>query len=93
VEFSGTVKPRNATAPPKGSILSTVENGSVTGKSWFDPELGMVVESLSDQTASSKGTIRWRRAATNAPPQSFTSTLHQHASIKLLEVEPAKTPN
>ena len=90
VEFSGTVKPRPVPGNSK-NISSTFENGTITGKSWFDPELGMVVESASDQTASSKGTIRWRRAVnTNAPPQSYTSTLHQHTSIKLLDVELAK---
>jgi len=91
VEFSGAVKPRPA-PPNSKNISSTFENGSVTGKSWFDPELGMVVESASDQIASSKGTIKWRRAInTNAPAQSYTSTLHQHTSIKLLDWEGAKT--
>ena len=90
VDFSGTVKARPAPGNSK-NVSSTFENGSINGKSWFDPELGMVVESLSDQTATSKGTIRWRRAVnTNAPTQSYTSTLHQHTSIKLLDVEVAK---
>ena len=91
VEFSGAVKARAAPGNSK-NISTTFENGSINGKSWFDPGLRMVVESASDQTASSKGTIKWRRPVnTNAPPQSYTSTLHQHTSIKLLDVEVAKT--
>lgn len=88
VEFSGTVKPRKAGGSK--SITSNLENGIINGKTWFDPELGIVVETVSEQSATSKGSIRWRRASTNAPPQSFTSTVRQQTSVKLVDVEVAK---
>jgi len=84
VEFTGTVKPRGK---PGGPIANNMENGTINGKTWFDPELGIVVESISDQAATSKGSIKWRRAGTNAPPQSYTSNFRQHTSIKLVDVE------
>jgi hypothetical protein len=89
VDFSGTVKPRGPGAPSR-SISSTVESGTLNGKSWFDPDLGMIIEHMTDHTATAKGSIRWRRATTNDPPQTFTSTLRQHTSVKLIDVEVAK---
>jgi hypothetical protein len=85
VDFSGAVKPRGSGASSR-SISSTVESGALNGKSWFDPELGMIIEHMTDHTATAKGSIRWRRATTNDPPQAFISTLRQHTSVKLVEV-------
>jgi len=89
VEFTGALKPRAAN-PSSKAISGTVENGTVNGQSWFDPELGMVVESASDQTATTKGSIRWRRAATNSIPQTYTSNVRQRTSMKLVDVEATK---
>jgi hypothetical protein len=89
LEFKGTVKSARGSSSSK-SITSNIEKGEITGKSWFDPELGMVIESISDQAVTSKGSIKWKRAATNAPPQNFTSEARQHTNIKLIDVEAVK---
>jgi len=91
VEFEGKMKGRGTNSPPaKGGVSASVEDGSLNGRTWFDPDLGMVVESTFDHSAVTKGTIKWRRAGTNAPPQSYTSILRQHSTVKLIELEPAK---
>ena len=93
IEFAGLVKSAGRSNPPKSAISSKIEKGEITGKSWFDSELGMVVESVSDQSVTTSGTIKWRRAATNSPPQSFTSQVRQHTSVKLTDVEAIKPPS
>jgi hypothetical protein len=89
-EFKGTVKSGRGAAGASKSVTSNIEKGEITGKTWFDPELGMMVESVSDQSVTTKGSIKFRKAPTNAPPQEFTSESRQHSSVKLIEVETPK---
>jgi len=90
VEFEGNMKPRGTNAPPpKGGVAGAVQNGSLNGRTWFDPDLGLVVESTFDHTAVTTGTIKWRRS-TNSTPQTYTSNLRHHSTIKLLDMEAIK---
>jgi hypothetical protein len=92
VEFEGNIKPRG-TNTSRGGISSSVESGTINGRTWFDPDLGLVVESLQEQAALSKGTIKWRRSGTNAAPQAYVSNLRQRATVKLMEMELPKPPS
>ncbi len=70
---------------PESPALLALDQGTVRGTSWFDPELGALVESAVEQS------MRLRAqppptSDTNAPPQNFTSELSQRVSLKLVEV-------
>jgi len=89
VELEGTIKPRG-TNTSRGGIASSVESGTIKGKTWFNPEIGLVVESTMEESALSKGTIKFRRTGTNAAPQAYVSNLRQQATVKLMEMEQTK---
>ncbi len=72
LEFSGTFKPntdsrtnqsllRKLTAPANQPALET---GTLTGQSWFSPELGLAIETVCDQSFTTKSTtVRRTRVA------------------------------
>jgi hypothetical protein len=84
---SGTMKSSplpGAPAGPMGKMI--MENGRMTSTSWFDPELGALVETVSDQTMRLKG----EGGAPGAPPGGFTSEIGQRLTVKLVELGKAK---
>ncbi len=93
VEFEGKMKGRGTNAAPAragSGVSASLQDGNLNGRTWFDPELGLVVESTFDHSALTKGTIKWRRAGTNSTPQTYTSTLRQHSTVRLVELESPK---
>jgi hypothetical protein len=76
LDFTGTFKPNtgprtnpsvvrrivNAAVPPGG------EEGTMTGRTWYDPELALAVETTYEQSITTKSTsVRRLRGTTNAP--------------------------
>lgn len=76
LDFTGTFKPNpgprtnpsairrivNAAVPPGG------EEGTMTGRTWYDPELSLAVETTYEQSITAKSTsVRRPRGTTNAP--------------------------
>ena len=57
-----------------------IENGNVEAISWFDPEMGMLVESVADQTINMKIT---------AQGQVLPSVAKQTITTKILDVADA----
>ncbi len=89
LEFTGAIKPPR----PEGRLARIVGapdvSGSLTGKTWFDPESGFATETITDQTLTYQSTARRPRGAdTNAPPTTFMTTQRQRVRIKLLETGP-----
>ena len=74
---------RAITSPPGNPM--NIENGSIAGRSWFDPTLGFTVESTLDQTVTTKGSFR-RAQGTNTVLHLTTNTTHTAVWIKLLDV-------
>lgn len=81
---TGTMKGSPGTeAGPMGKM--TIEKGTMTGTTWFDPELGALVETSADQVMQIKSEMP------GAPGGGgFTSEVGQKVSIKLVEVGKTK---
>jgi len=88
LEFSGTVKTKGK-ASAKGMNLS-IENGKSSGTNWFDPELGMMVDTAINQNMTLQMPVPQRgRVATNnaaATPQMMSILMNQKVNLKLVEV-------
>ena len=69
---------------PAGMSNVSIEQGKLTGKSWFDPELGAVVESVSDQFMHLTGQMPGA-AGPGAQAPKFTSDIAQQIQFKLVE--------
>jgi hypothetical protein len=59
-----------------------IDQGKVTGRSWFDPELGAIVDSVSDQTIRVKGEMPGQAGGNRAA--GFTSDIGQKVTVKLV---------
>jgi hypothetical protein len=99
VEFTGTVAFGTNTGPLAAFLK--LEGGSVTGRYWFAPDLGIPVETIFDQEMTLRmanfGAAQGRRprdgtnadASTNAAA-SITAPMRQNISVKLVEVKPVE---
>ena len=95
VEFTGTVAFGTNTGPL--AAFMKLEGGSVTGRYWFAPDLGIPVETIFDQEMTLRmanfgtGPGRRPRAAANSETNataSITAPMRQNISVKLVEVKP-----
>jgi Family of unknown function (DUF6263) len=81
IESTGEMTSKPAAATGTASpITIEIEKGKTTGTGWFDPDLGMVVESTADQTMTMKIT---------AQGQTMTSRAKQTINFKVLDVADA----
>jgi len=88
IESSGTLKAlAGQQAGPMGKM--TIDKGKTTGKNWFDPELGTLVETASDQTMSMKVDLPGQPGG-NQPAQTFSSDIAQKVNVKLVELDTVK---
>jgi hypothetical protein len=74
-------------AGPMGKM--SIEDGTVTAMSWFDPELGAMIESSADQAMRLKGELPGQPGG-NQPSPGFTSDIAQKVTIKLVELGKTK---
>jgi hypothetical protein len=96
IEFKGVVGMKTGKAEGVLALIGLqVQDGRVSGKSWFDPVLGLPVETAFEQSCTIAGTLpnfgqRGNPAArgTNTGPQKFSSPWRQTTSLKLSEVQP-----
>jgi hypothetical protein len=72
---------------PMGKM--TIDGGKVAGKTWFDPELGALIESVSDQSIHIKGEIP-QRGGGDRRAGGFTSDIGQKITVKLVELGKTK---
>ena len=72
---------------PMGKMV--IDQGKVTGRSWFDPDLGAMVDSVSDQTIRIKGELPGQ-AGGNRAAAGFTSDIGQKVTVKLVELAKVK---
>ncbi len=75
MEFTGelALKP----GPVSSAAALSVEKGTVEGKIWIDPEMGMVVDTVNDQNVTLKIV---------AQGKTIHSEMSQHVTMKLAEV-------
>jgi hypothetical protein len=66
-----------------------IDHGNLTAKSWFDPELGALVDYNADQTMTIKAQMPGQPPANRGP--GFTSDIGQKITLKLVELEKARS--
>jgi hypothetical protein len=84
---TGTFKGSGLEGSPMGKM--SINNGTLKGTSWFDPDLGAMVETVSDQLMVLKGDMPAQPGG-NRPPASFTVELGQKIGLSLVELTEAK---
>lgn len=86
LEFQGSVKTKSDTTPPTGMAID-IQNGTTSGVSWFDPELGITIDTVMNQDMMVNVTLpRNPRAAPGsaaAQPQKIATKMNQALNIKL----------
>jgi hypothetical protein len=96
IEFKGTLALKTGQAEgPLAFIGLTLQDGQVSGRSWFDPAVGLPVETVLDQSCSVSGSMpnfgrRNNPQGTNTGPQRFSFPWRQTVSTSLVVVEPAE---
>jgi hypothetical protein len=86
LEFDGTMKGKpSENASPTGMTM-TIQDGTISGVAWFDPELGTVIDSDVDQDMQMNMTIPMRVQG-KMTRQSLKMQMHQALSIKLDSVK------
>jgi len=86
LEFQGALKSKSdAGALPSGMTMS-VKNGDSSGVSWFDPELGLVVETVMNQNIDMIMTIPMRVQG-KTTTQTLTTAMKQAITVKLESVK------
>jgi len=69
-------------------VSLNLENSRIHGRTWFDPELGLPLESVIEQSCTLTGQRpNWGRRApdTNSAPARFSSPWHMNVSLKVVE--------
>jgi hypothetical protein len=89
LEFSGTIQTRpDANAKPGGMSIS-IQNGNTTGVSWFDPELGITIDTTMNQDMQMVIQLPQNPQARAGAPRmpNMTNEMSQVMSIKLVSVK------
>ena len=90
LEFQGTLKSKpDPNAKPAGMTMS-ISDGNTSGVSWFDPELGMVIDTTANQDMKMNMTMPVNprgKAAAAGKTQTITSIMKQEITIKLESVK------
>jgi hypothetical protein len=85
LDFAGTIKgaPGQEAPGPMGKV--SIDTGKVTGSSWFDAELGALIESAQDQVMRLNGEMT---AQPNLPGGGvkYSIELGQRVTVKLVEL-------
>jgi len=86
ITAEGTLSGAPEERPGTGNLL-WLDQGKVASTTWFDPELGAVMESAVDQTTRVRGELK-NNSGTNSVPLLLTSEIGQKISVKLVETAP-----
>jgi hypothetical protein len=86
LEFQGTIKSSPDANSPRSGMTMAIQDGSSSGVAWFDPELGLVIASDSDQDIkmimSIPSTVRGKTIT-----QTMTNLMHQTITEQLESVK------
>jgi hypothetical protein len=92
MEFDGDIKTKGSGKPVAPGMDISIRDGTTSGVSWFDPELGIVIDSDIHQDFAmvmSFPNPQRGKAAKNTKPEMITMTNHmsQTLNIKLDSVK------
>ena len=86
LEFYGTIKLKPEATPASNGLNLSIPEGNSTGVSWFDPELGIVIDSAMNQNMALIMTLPSNpqaRAGAGSRGMILTNQLSQSINIKL----------
>ena len=94
IDFTGTMATGASTNTAQSAMSMKMESGKISGRTWFDPELGATVETALDQDLVMHITVPVPRPRTTNNPaaaqlpmtQTITNNTKQKVVIKLIEV-------
>ena len=88
MEIQGTLKSNPNPDAAAGGMNMNISEGSVSGVSWFDPELGMIIDSSADQDIKLTMTMPMNpRGNAAGKTQTISSAMKQLVTIKLDSVK------
>jgi hypothetical protein len=87
LEFQGTVTTKKPDNPTPGQMSMTIQDGTTSGNSWFDPELGITIDTTANQNFKMVMQVPNPAAKGQAPKmQTIESDMQQQMSVKLVSV-------
>jgi len=91
IDFNGTMNSKGGPNAGAMGMRMTIEDGKLSGKTWFDPQLGTAVETRMDQDMVMHISRAARTNLAGASPalQTMTNQTKQIVVIKLVELEAA----
>ena len=90
IEFQGTLKSTPGTNANPAGMTMTILDGSSSGVSWFDPELGITIDNTMDQDIKMVMNVPVNprgKAGAGGRMQSITNQMNQVMKIKLVSVK------
>ena len=90
MEFQGTIATKPDPDAKPGAMSISIENGNSSGVSWFDPELGITIDTTMNQDMTMIITVPVNPRAKGAAAgkmQSITNQMNQVVEIKLVSVK------
>jgi hypothetical protein len=98
LEFNGLLKGKPGREAASPNLRMSVDEGSTSGKSWFDPDIGIVIASEIEQDMKMQLEIGMPQSpGSNAPspaaPRSMTTQIRQQIQLSLHPEAPASSTN
>ena len=89
LKFQGTVKNKPTQNPAPNGMTIAIQDGTTSGVSWFDPELGMVIDTTFNQDMKMTMTMPMNGRATAGAGRMLTMTnnMSQVVTVKLDSVK------
>ena len=90
MEFQGTMQTKTAPKANSTGMTMTIQNGTTSGVSWFDPELGITIDTQMNQDLTMNITVPKNPRVKQGPgsqPQNLTMSMNQVLNIKLDSVK------
>jgi hypothetical protein len=90
VEFQGTIQSKPGSGANPSGMSMSVQDGATTGIFWFDPDLGITIDTTMNQNLTVVMQLpqsQQGKTGAGAKKQSITSQMNQAISIKLVSVK------
>jgi hypothetical protein len=88
LEFQGTIKGKPDSAAKAPGMSISIQDGTTSGVSWFDPELGITIDTTMNQDLKMAIQVPQNpRAKNGGAMQNLTSQMNQAVNIKLVSVK------
>jgi hypothetical protein len=90
MEFEGSIKLKADATPAPGGMKVSVPDGTTTGVSWFDPDLGIVIDSVVNQDMTMIITLPGNpkaRAGAAGQGMTITNQMSETINVKLDSVK------